>query len=142
MTWIAFLMLAAATASTGGSGAEIVNSGSTNMRGYLIEVSRSGRIVVDAPDGTGPRDASVPGDLADRFFAALDAAKPLGALPRRHCAKSVSFGYSIHIRYDGASSPDLTCPLGAQEESLASLTSEIARAAEISNQPRRLVPEP
>ena len=143
MSWIALLALVAAgAADAGGSSAEIVNSGSTNTRGYVIEVRRSGALVVDAEDGAGPRDMAVAPDLVARFFATLDAAKPLGSLPLGNCPKSKSFGYSIAIRYRGTTSPDLTCPVGAEEQELASLAAEIARRAQLSDRTRRRPRDP
>ena len=143
MSWIAFLVLAAASVPDAGeSSADIVNSGSTNTRGYVLHLSRSGPAIVGAQDGSAPRDAGVAPDLLNRFFESLDAAKPLDSLPAGNCPKSRSFGYSIHIRYDGANSPDLTCPVGSEEKELAALAAQIARAAQLSDQAPRQAPYP
>ena len=144
MNWIAVLFLAASTAGSaaGGSTADIINSGSTNTLGYVLHLHRTGSVVVDAKDGTTPHEAAVTPDLINRFFAALDAAKPLGSMPAGRCAKSKSFGHSIQVLYKDSLSPDLTCPLGANEAELAALASQIARAAHISDRTRRPAPAP
>jgi hypothetical protein len=143
--WLALPLLAAAAmaADQGSDVATIVNSGSTNTRGYMIQVSRAGTATVDAHDGDATRQANVEPELASRLFGALDAAKPLDALASRHCMKSVSFGYSIRIRYGGVSSPDLTCAGDDRSQQLAALASEVAQAVGLSDHaPRRPVPAP
>jgi hypothetical protein len=133
---VATLMLAAATALPSTAivaGADIVNSGSTNTVGYMIHVNRSGSVVVDLQNGGPPRKTTVPPELAGRFFAALEAAEPLGSAPIGKCMKSASFGYSLRVRYGGEITPDLTCPASDPERTLASLTSEIERAANVAN---------
>jgi hypothetical protein len=144
MNWIAVLILAALTTGSdpGGTTADIVNSGSTNTLGYVLHLHRTGSVVVDAKDGTALHDAAVAPDLIKRFFAALDASKPLGSMPVGRCAKSKSFGHSIQVLYKESVSPDLTCPFGAEEAELASLASEIARAAHVSDRTRRHAPAP
>ena len=137
--WIAFLMLAA---SASFDNADIVNSGSTNTRGYVLHLNRSGPIVVDWQDGTKPNAVHVAPALVERFFAALDASMPLAALPSGNCPKSKSFGYSLQVRYGDANSPDLTCPVGSNANALASVASEIARAAQVSERARRPAPAP
>jgi hypothetical protein len=134
--WIALLAFAASATATPGSGqsqADILNSGSTNTRGYVLHVGRSGSILVDAQDGAGFHSASTSPDLAGRFFEALAAAQPFSDLPLGRCMKSASFGYSVRIRYAGETTPDLTCAISAEEKALASLASEIARDAHVSD---------
>jgi hypothetical protein len=134
--WIALLAFAASATATPGIGqtqADIVNSGSTNSRGYVLHVERSGSILVDAQDGAGPHSASTSPDLAGRLFDALAAAQPFSELPLGRCMKSASFGYSVRIRYDGETTPDLTCAISEEEKTLASLATEIARDARVSN---------
>ena len=134
--WIALLAFATsatATPVTGQSQADIVNSGSTNTRGYVLHVERSGSMFVDAQDGVGFHSASTSPDLAGRLFEALAAAQPFSELPLGRCMKSASFGYSVRIHYDGATTPDLTCAFGPVERNLASLVSEITRDANVSN---------
>lgn len=135
MSVIAFLLLAAVTPLD----ADIVNSGSTNTRGYVLHVSRAGDVVVEEEGGTNARKVRIPQVLARRFFAALNADGPLGTMPSRNCPKSKSFGYSVRIKYAGASSPDLTCPASAPASELAALAGEIASAAKVSDRARRAV---
>jgi hypothetical protein len=130
---LAFAVSATATPSAGQSQADIVNSGSTNTRGYVLHVTRSGSVLVDAQDGAGFHSASTSPDLAASLFEALAAAQPFSELPLGRCMKSASFGYSVRIRYDGASTPDLTCAIGPEEKTLASLVSEITRDAHLSD---------
>ena len=134
------LAVAASAADGRGDSATIVNSGSTNTRGYVIRLSRSGTASVDPRDGAAARVATVTPDLADRLFTALDAGTSLDALSSGHCAKSASFGYSIRIQYLGASSPDLTCAVGDKEKKLASLASEVAQAVGLSGHVLRKSP--
>jgi hypothetical protein len=54
--------------------------------------------------------AQVAASLAMRFFDDLKNAMPLSQFPAANCAKSASFGYELHIRYQGQESPDLECP--------------------------------
>jgi hypothetical protein len=117
--------------------AEIINSGSTNTRGYILYLKRWGPVAIDAEDGTALRNVTVAPDLLERFFQSLNNSKPLDLLPSAHCPKSKSFGYSIQIKYDGATSPDLTCAVGDKESQLAALCAEIARQAHVSNTTRR-----
>jgi hypothetical protein len=111
------------------SQAEIVNSGSTNTSGYVVRVSRSGSAAVQLQGQSGERDATVPAELAARFFAAIDAAEPLSAMPVARCMKSASFGYVLRVRYKGATTPDLTCPANDAVRELATLSAQIAHAA-------------
>ncbi len=143
--WTALLLLAAATATpVANAQAQIVNSGSTNTRGYALTVSRSGAVLVDAQDGTGARSAAVEPDLANRFFAALEGSEPLDALTPGRCMKSASFGYAVRVRYSGAVTPDLTCPADDRVKTLATLAFEIASSVHVSNfaMRRRLIPAP
>jgi hypothetical protein len=43
----------------------------------------------------------------------LEAAGPMNELPAVHCIKSVSFGSSTYIEFQGQRSPDLSCPAAA-----------------------------
>ena len=120
--------------------ASIVNSGSTNTRGYVVQLSRSGTVRVDAQDGSGLRTIDVDPVLVKKFFAMLDAAVPLAALPRTSCPRSKSFGYSINVDYDGTKTPDLRCPVTQQESDLASVSAEITMAAHLSDRAPRHAP--
>jgi hypothetical protein len=129
--------------SPGDGRAVIVDSGSTNTRGYTIAVDRAGFAVVNPENGTPPHRVMLAPNLVARFFAALDGAAPLAALPAAPCGKSKSFGYSIVVRYNGATTPDLTCPAGDTDATLASLAAAIASSANMPNAaPRHPFPAP
>lgn len=91
----------------------IVNSGSTNSPGFRIVVERSGDAKytptrrAESPE---PVQRRVPAALVRRFYADLEAAKPLSALPAEHCAKSASFGTKLTVESGGDVTPDLSCP--------------------------------
>jgi hypothetical protein len=120
--------------------ASIVNSGSTNTRGYIVQLSRSGTVRVDAQDGRGLRTVDVNPDLIKKFFAILDSSAPLAKLPQTSCARSKSFGYSINVSYAGAQTPDLRCPVNQQESDLASISAQIVTAAHLSDRAPRHAP--
>ena len=145
MKSLMLLTLAAATAAPSAppaSQAEIVNSGSTNTLGYVLPVARSGALVVEMQGGAPPRNATIARAVADRFFAALAAAEPIAPLPTAHCMHSASFGYTLRIKYRGATTPDLTCPEGDREKELAALALEIAGDALAPNASLRKHPSP
>ena len=118
--------------------AVIVNSGSTNRAGFRITVERSGSArYMPNPRAFGPsrgkaepRERQIPQALVKRFYADLTAAQPFSALPARHCAKSVSFGFTLRIQFDGAETPDLSCGDGGDTKLKALIqdTGEITKA--------------
>jgi hypothetical protein len=97
--------------------ATIIDSGSTNRAGVRIEVGRSGvaemtpvRRNVDPPGEPGkllrrPLSSAV----VQRFYADLEAARPLGSLPEVHCMKSASFGSALTVVLGNEQTPDLSC---------------------------------
>jgi hypothetical protein len=107
---IAGLMAAAPSRDS----AIIVNSGSTNSIGFKISVWSDGSAsaILQNRDGTPagkPKPFTVPAATTSRFFADLAAARKANttSVP---CMKSVSFGTSTHITWQGWVSPDLDCP--------------------------------
>ncbi len=111
--------------------AVIVNSGSTNTRAFRIVVERSGtaeyskaprRILMRAEQqAPKPVQIDLPLALVQRFYSDLEAAQPLSALPHRACFKSVSFGSTLTIEFNGGETPDLSCPVeqDARSQNLA-----------------------
>lgn len=97
----------AATTLWADDSAVINDSGSTNSAGFKIVVQQSGK--ADYSSRSTTKSVTVPDDLLHRFYADLDAAKPLSALPSKHCMKSASFGTTRTIEYAGQQSPDLSC---------------------------------
>ena len=96
--------------------AVIVDSGSTNTAGFRIVVERSGNAVDTQtprqPEETReaqPRRRTLPRRLLRRFYADLEAGKPLSGLPHARCLKSASFGTTLTIELAGETTPDLSC---------------------------------
>ncbi len=97
----------------------IVNSGSTNRPGFRITIDRAGAAeLTTAPRKFGPPEMrqqpepihrTLPRTTVDRFFADLETAKPLSALPPVHCMKSVSFGTTLTVALGTEQTPDLSC---------------------------------
>ena len=119
--------------------AVITDSGSTNTAGFRIEVNPSGEGVYTAtrrrpsqlPDAQmKPRNRQIPSDVVKRFYADLDAAKPLAALPSQRCMKSASFGTTLTVEYRDQKSPDLRCGDhgDAKLKALIQSTNEVIRA--------------
>ncbi len=88
--------------------AVIFNSGSTNTCKYRIRVLPSGKATYTVCNRKGAGETKV--NTATKFFNDISAAKPLSKLPYKPCGKSVSFGTSTQVRYQGQKSPDLSCP--------------------------------
>jgi hypothetical protein len=132
-----------------GSSAVIDNSGSTNVDGFTITVTRDGRatwqnerwqsfpptgpnpfecLVVDAsvvvpPTSLAHGTTKLDPALTSRFFADL-AAVPLTSLQFRQCFKSVSFGTRTILTYAGSSTPDIECG-SSSDANAAALTRDV-----------------
>ena len=114
--------------------AVIVNSGSTNVGGYVVRVWADGTVAVD--QGV-PLRKTIPKQLVAHFFADLRAAGKLDALPTTACMKSASFGSALHVGYRGRFSPDLSCPSDSESaRALAIDAHAIVEAAGVSLLPR------
>ena len=122
--------------------AVIVNSGSTNSYGYTIAVSSDGKGSVTMQERGGnaagsPKSFTIPSATAARFFRDLSAARKINAVTEP-CMKSVSFGTSEHVKWQGWTSPDLTCPpKGPEGNALVSDVAAIRQAAGIKEFPLR-----
>ncbi len=44
-----------------------------------------------------------------RLYSDLNAAQPLSSLPEPRCMKSVSFGTTLTLQFNGQKTPDLSC---------------------------------
>ena len=88
--------------------AVIINRGSTNTCKYIIRVLPSGKANYSVCNRKGAGEIKV--NTATKFFNDILAAKPLSKLPYKPCAKSVSFGTSTEVIYQGQKSPDISCP--------------------------------
>lgn len=111
---IPFAMLAAA-GQPPQQQATIENSGSTNAPGVKLIIKPSGEAEVQSRNAEA-RKTTVDEQLSRRLFDDLNSIGPLSALPRTHCIKSVSFGTSLYIEYNGERSPDLSCPAAADSK--------------------------
>ncbi|SRR5579875_1349316 len=103
--------------------ATIIDTGSTNRPGLTITVNPSGKAEIQPRDGE-TQKTSFDAHLCARLFEALKAAGPLSALPKVHCMKSVSFGSSLYVEFNGERSPDLNCPAPADSK-LAGLQKDV-----------------
>jgi len=107
--------------------AVIVNSGSTNLAGYRIEVAPDGHALVT--QGTATRSVTIAAQLATQLYADLAAAGPLDALPTQPCMKSASFGSRTTLAYKTKTSADLQCgQLSPAGRALAADAAAIAQA--------------
>lgn len=89
--------------------ATIIDTGSTNRPGVKMIVNTLGSAEVQARDAESHK-TNVDAHLCERLFQDLKSAGSLSAIPPVHCAKSVSFGSSLYIEFNGERSPDLNCP--------------------------------
>lgn len=113
-TIVAMLASAVLMAASPPDTATIVDSGSTNANGYTIRIGSDGNASVTyEPRGGSPVGApkrfTVPAATTARFFADLAAARK-GNAASVPCMKSVSFGSTLKVTWQGWTSPDLTCP--------------------------------
>jgi hypothetical protein len=125
--------------------AVILNSGSTNLYGYTIQVWSDGKgsVTLQEPGGrvvTTPKPFGLPPTIAVLFFSDLAAARK-GNVTTVPCMKTVSFGTSTHITWQGWESPDLTCPAkDSLGHALVRDVDAIRQAAGIPNLPVRSAP--
>jgi hypothetical protein len=112
----------------------ILKSNSTNTAGYRLRVSTDGWTTLQ--QGDVPLRKRVSLLLVKHFFADLRAAGPLDRIAVRRCMKSMSFGTTLQIVYEGKASPDISCPSGARQ--LVGDALALAEAAGASLTPRPL----
>ncbi|MDQ6780914.1 MAG: hypothetical protein M3Z37_07170 [Candidatus Eremiobacteraeota bacterium] len=120
--------------------AVILNSGSTNFRGYRIVLRPDGSAEYAAADQRARADIAP--TLTQRFFVDLRSAAPLHALPYARCMKSVSFGTSVFLYWNHSRSPDLSCPTNAAGQRLFEDSNAIAAALHLNNAARAPVMRP
>ena len=109
---LAGVLLARAAQSDNQEQAVIEQTASTNRSGVTISVTPSGTAKV-VSGAAAPRETNVDAALSRKLFEDLKTVGPLSALPKVHCMKSVSFGTSLYLKYNGETSPDLSCRVGA-----------------------------
>ncbi len=118
----------------------IVNTGSTNTRGYRIYVQPSGRVRYvlanrsRASQSESMRGGKVAKAQAAQLFHDIARALPFAKLPAGHGVKSASFGTSTYVTFGRQSSPDLSFPENAKARALAADARSIATALRL---PRR-----
>ncbi len=89
----------------------IIDSGSTNTCPFTISVLPLGKVTYTVCNRKGAGEIKV--KTAMKFFNDILAAKPLSKLPVSDlCVKSASFGTSIEVKYQGQTSPDISCSDG------------------------------
>jgi hypothetical protein len=118
--------------------ATIEDTGSTNRLGVKIVVNPGGATQMHVP-GEETRTMTINAAACNRLFHDLKAFSPLSELPTPHCMKSVSFGTSLYVEYNGERSPDLNCP-APPDSKLAQLqkdVNEIVQAVHWKPQPAR-----
>lgn len=109
--------------------AVIMLTGSTNTSGYRIVVTRGGS--AEYIDVAGRSRTAISSQLAEKLFADLHAAAPLGELPARACMKSASFGTSLFVYWNHERSPDLSCSGDKRGALLANDASAVATALKV-----------
>lgn len=119
--------------------AVIVNTGSTNTKGYEITVYSTGGAMLLMKAADRPIKYSVNArkvQEASKLFRDLAAAMPLTDLPVRHGMRSASFGTRTFITYKGQQSPDLTFGGDARAATLKADIDAITQQLGVSNSPR------
>ena len=111
--------------------AVIVNTGSTNTKGYQITVSSTGGARMDG------KALGLPIAMNKQLFHDLAAAMPLSGLPARHGMRSASFGTRTFVTYKGQQSPDLTFGGDARASALKADIEAITQELGVTNAPRR-----
>jgi hypothetical protein len=125
-----------------GSQVIIEDSGSTNRPGVRVTLDREGRATVEERRGQ-PHSVKLHGPKCEQFLDELKSVGHLNALPAHHCMKSVSFGSSLFIEFNGERSPDLSCPgQDSRIEALRKFANEILQEAREAAgiKPRRIFP--
>lgn len=132
---------AAPSPSVPAGAAVIENSGSTNFTGYRVVVMPDGAATV-VLGSRAPATGHVSAAQAGKFFADLKAAGPLDSLELEHCAKSVSFGTSTFVTWNGKRSADISCGGGPSATALLSDAQAIVVELHVQAMPRHPVPQP
>ncbi|CAF1345351.1 unnamed protein product [Rotaria magnacalcarata] len=106
----------------------MVNSSSTNTPGYRVEIEHNGdvhyyiapqRVGTISLNGVGQQSSSnsgtngaakLSGKTTKDLYHHIKQCEPFNKLTIETCAKSVSFGLSLKLTYNGQTTPDLTYP--------------------------------
>jgi hypothetical protein len=123
----------------------IVNSGSTNFAGFKIAVERDGtatimgtvpRIIYQQPSESDVTQGRVSAATAKWLFERLASDRPLDKLAGGQCARSVSFGSTTTIAWNGETTPDIGCPGDARVAELNRTVNVIEKQLGIMAWPR------
>lgn len=98
--------------------AVVIDSGSTNRPGVTVTVDERGNATVEQRNSE-PHSIKLSVPMCEQLMRDIKAAGTLSALPEKHCAKSVSFGSSLYVEFNGDRSPDLSCSNQPDERSIA-----------------------
>ncbi|HTU48847.1 MAG TPA: hypothetical protein VMF91_27535 [Bryobacteraceae bacterium] len=96
----------------------VIDSGSTNRPGATITVDEAGNATVEQRNAE-PQTTKLDAQLCEQLMRDVKAAGTLSALPEQHCPKSVSFGSSLYVEFNGDRSPDISCSPQADPRSAA-----------------------
>jgi hypothetical protein len=113
----------------------IIDTGSTNVPGMNVTLDSAGNGALVERRGGAKQKVALTQEMCNHLLEDLKAAGPLNELPVKHCMKSVSFGKSLFIEYNGVRSPDLSCQ--QSDPRSAALRTD---AAEILNAAAKTVP--
>jgi len=124
----------------------IINSGSTNTPGYRLSVYASGRaewFLFRRRNGPfcSSSNGKLPPELTQRLFSDLRSLMPLDKLPVAHCMKSISFGHTLQVTFEGVTSLDLSCAGNPTEtdklvKDLAEINTTLGISTNIPDLPR------
>ena len=115
----------------------IIDTGSTNVPGLNVTIEKAGPEALVERRGGVKQKVTLTQEMCGHLLQDLKAAGPLNELPARHCMKSVSFGKSLFIEYNGVRSPDLSCPQSdPRSVALRTDAAEILNAAAKTGVPR------
>jgi hypothetical protein len=104
--------------------ASVIDSGSTNRPGVTVTLDEIGNATV-SPQDAQPQTIKLDAQLGQQLMRDIKAAGTLSAIPRKHCVKSISFGSSLYVEFNGDRSPDLNC--GVPEDSRAAALQKDAK---------------
>lgn len=136
MTLISLVLLAFVVVSASSSNEtdliRIVNSGSTNTAAYTIELQRNGLVQwmitprfqpVLSSSTSSPNRSRIPTVRAKNIFQEIEQAFPFTQYEPVFCIKSISFGTTLSVVYNGQQSPDFNCPM--KDQRLVNLSKDI-----------------
>lgn len=106
----------------------LINSGSTNTWGFILTINS---------DGSGEYNQTkkwAPGTFDYKLLLKAIKADTNFTSEIRNCYKSISSGSTETIRYNGKTSGDISCPIGAKEEYLLRLVNTILSVAHASEE--------